>query len=194
MVQIFNAASAIAALKLELEATDGNRLSQVRHRRWRGRPQESFSRLPLRRIVHIDQELHLAAGQSCDRYAVAIHDSVSRERRQSNSRCQDPDEIEWVCSGKRHPLVGFTLSALPSEQTDGFRQGILLAGETGYKSAAANFSACLEPAIDTQQIAPWRQARRFAPKQTPEHNTIPPQQRASHAALRDYGGCRSIAP
>jgi hypothetical protein len=78
-----------------LEPTD---LSQVCHRRRRGRSQQPFLRLPLRRIVHIDKELHLAPGKSSDRYAVAIHNSISGERRQSKSRCQDSDEIEWICT------------------------------------------------------------------------------------------------
>jgi hypothetical protein len=45
-----------------------------------------------------DKELHLAPGKSSDRYAVAIHNSISGERRHSKSRCQDPDEIEWICT------------------------------------------------------------------------------------------------
>jgi hypothetical protein len=68
-------------------------LSQVcRHRR-RGRAQQSVLRLPLRRIVHGDKELHLSAREHRHRYAIVIDESIPGQRRQSNTRCQNPDEI-----------------------------------------------------------------------------------------------------
>jgi hypothetical protein len=71
-------------------------LSQVCHHRRRGRAQQSILRLPLRRIVQSDKDLHLSAREHRHRYAIVIDESIPGQGRQSNTRRQNPDEIEWV--------------------------------------------------------------------------------------------------
>ena len=48
----------------------------------------------------------------------------------------------------------------------------LLARETGDKSAAANFSARLEPAVDAQEIPPWRKPAGLLRQKAPEDDAV----------------------
>ena len=98
-------------------------------------------------MFHVRKEPHAAPGERSDRYSVPIHNSIAGQGRQSRSGCQDADEVEWICARQRDPLIGGRLSTRFPEKTDRLGQGILLAGESGHKSATANFSASLESTI-----------------------------------------------
>ena len=62
----------------------------------------------------------------------------------------------------------------------------MLAGEAGDKAAAANLAARLEPAVDSQQVAPGRQPGRLAFEHAPEHDAVAAQQ--SMREMLDRGG------
>src|SRR5258707_6776143 len=73
-----------------------------------------------------------------------------------------------------------------------FRQGVLLAGEAGDKASAADFSARLKPAVDPQQVAPWRQPGGLLRQKAPEHDAVSAQQRPCH--MLDRVALFSIRP
>ena len=60
----------------------------------------------------------------------------------------------------------------------------MLTGETGDETAAADFAARFEPAVDAQQLPPRRQPVCFAFEQAPEHHAIAAQQGAGYVLDR----------
>src|SRR5204863_6654571 len=65
-----------------------------------------------------------------------------------------------------------------AQHADRVGERVLLARKAGDKTAAADFAARFETAVDAQQVAPRRQPGGFALQQTPEHDSVAAQQSA----------------
>src|SRR5208282_2140441 len=98
--------------------------------------------------LEVGQELRLAAGERCDRQAVAIDDAIGGQRREPLARRQYADQVERIGARERDPLAGGRAAAHLAHEADGLRQRELLARETGDETAAANFAARFEPSVD----------------------------------------------
>src|SRR5207302_1200378 len=130
------------------------------------------------------EELHLAAGQQCDRQPVAIEQAIAGQRRQLRPRRQDAGEVERVGAGERDKGLRRRAAADLAQEADGVGQGELLAREAGDETPTAYVAARLEPAINAQEIAPRRQPSRLALEQAPEDDAITAQQRTGEVLDR----------
>src|SRR5215472_1674868 len=138
--------------------------------------QQGLARLPLGGTIEVREKLHLTAGKECHRQASAVEHPIAGQCRELWPRGQDAGEIKRVGAGERDPLIRRRLAPHRAQHADRVRKCELLTGEAGDKPAAADFASRLEPAIDAQQVAPWRHPGRLAFNQAPEHNPITKQQ------------------
>ncbi len=136
--------------------------------------------LPLASYIRRDEKFHLAASKEGYGYSILVKQAVAGERRQLRARCQNADEVQRVGARERNCFACRRRAPDLAQFACRFWQSELLAGKSRNKSAAANFSARLEPSIDMQQVSPWGQPSGFSLEQPPEDDTVTQQQGAGH--------------
>ena len=142
-----------------------------------------LTRLRLAPLTGPARSARWASRRQGDGKPIAVEHAVAGESGEPRPRRQDARQVEWIGAGKRDQSLRRRLAPDLAQGADGIGERILLAGEPGDKTAAADFSAPFERAIDAQQVAPGRQpAGPRAPadpefgtgvlKVTPAHDTL----------------------
>ena len=109
--------------------------------------------------------------------AVAVENAVLRDGRYARIGGEYAHQIERIGAAHDGKLTAFLELAHCAQPSDRFRQSELLAAEAADETAAADFTARLEPAIDHHQLAPRRQPR-FAREHRTKDDAVTLQQRA----------------
>jgi hypothetical protein len=127
------------------------------------------------RLHSCQQRPDLACLSRQYRYTVPKQDTIAGESRNAIPGRNDAGEIQRIRSAQPDQLSPSFQPANRSELSHRFGQRELFSGNAGDETAPSNFAACLEPAVDHQELAPGR--RGWLPHQESlEDHPIPAEQ------------------